>query len=431
MKRNISKIDLFFYGLLGLPLAFAGIPLYINAPDFYASNYGISLSSLGVILLIIRCIDAIQDPIIGIVTDRFAKLRPYIIICSTIVLSISFTLLFYPMNDNYLLWFSVTIFLATSSFSALTISLNTLGALWSDDKNQKTTIAGFREGLGLIGLMLAAMLPSVLQEKFEPKIAFLIVSGTLAILMLIAVSLFIVWQNRNKEIAFKTTDEKFSFKDFLKISRNTKKFFVIYTISMLASSIPSVLVLFFIRDRLGLESHIGLFLLAYFLSGAIGILIWQKTSVIYGKYKSWLFSMILAVIVFAFAYFLEESDIIPYLIICILSGVAFGADLVLPPSILADHIQDNNKESQASAHYGVLAFLAKLALALSAAIALPLLDFYGFEPNKQNNQTSLEVLSLTYAVIPCIIKLISITLLWIFNDEKAFNGSNNRSDNNA
>nr|MCH9704551.1 MFS transporter [Pseudomonadota bacterium] len=57
----MGKKELVAYGMLAMPLAFAGIPLYLHAPDFYATEFGISLASLGFVLLALRCIDAIQD----------------------------------------------------------------------------------------------------------------------------------------------------------------------------------------------------------------------------------------------------------------------------------------------------------------------------------------------------------------------------------
>ena len=42
----LSISSLLHYGLLALPVAFAGFPIYVLAPDNYASQFGVSLSSL-------------------------------------------------------------------------------------------------------------------------------------------------------------------------------------------------------------------------------------------------------------------------------------------------------------------------------------------------------------------------------------------------
>ena len=91
---------------------------------------------------------------------------------------------------------------------------------------------------------------------------------------------------------------------------------------------------------------------------------------------------------------------------------AFGADLALPPSILADHIQHQQNEANASLQFGLFTFIAKLALALASAITFPLLDWADFTAGQQNTEASLHALSLAYAAIPCAIKLLSVALLW-------------------
>ena len=53
------------YGLLGLPLAFVALPVYVHLPNFYAQTFGMSLGVLGAILLLTRCFDGLIDPWLG------------------------------------------------------------------------------------------------------------------------------------------------------------------------------------------------------------------------------------------------------------------------------------------------------------------------------------------------------------------------------
>jgi GPH family glycoside/pentoside/hexuronide:cation symporter len=62
------------YGLLGLPLAFVALPLYVVLPNHYAREFGVPLATLGAVLLGARLFDAFTDPLIGRATDRlFAR----------------------------------------------------------------------------------------------------------------------------------------------------------------------------------------------------------------------------------------------------------------------------------------------------------------------------------------------------------------------
>ena len=48
----------FSYGALGLPLAFVALPLYVVLPSHYAERHGVSLTTLGTVLLATRALAA-------------------------------------------------------------------------------------------------------------------------------------------------------------------------------------------------------------------------------------------------------------------------------------------------------------------------------------------------------------------------------------
>ena len=58
------------YGLMGLPLAFVALPLYVILPNYYARNFGFPLVALGAILLGARFFDALIDPLLGRWSDH-------------------------------------------------------------------------------------------------------------------------------------------------------------------------------------------------------------------------------------------------------------------------------------------------------------------------------------------------------------------------
>jgi len=223
------------------------------------------------------------------------------------------------------------------------------------------------------------------------------------------------------------------------LSPDSLRLFTVYAISMLASSIPAVLVIFYVRDLLKAENLTGVFLFLYFLSGALGMPVWKNLSQRLGKYKAWCFSNLLAVTGFIAAFFLGAGNIWSYALVCVVSGVALGADLTLPPSILADDIHAKGNDRFSGMHYAFLAFIAKASLALASAIAFPALDAAGFKPHTPNTAGALLALSAAYALIPCALKLVAAGLLQILfirshsggNDETIKNAGNSRISSDA
>ncbi len=411
-SKDVPRKQLFLYSLLAMPLAFAGMPLYVHAPDFYATEYNLSLSAMGMVLLLLRFIDAVQDPVIGFLSDKYASYRGRFMLVALTILGLAFAALFQTEMSQPLLWFGIMLFLATSAHSVVSINFNTLGGVWSRDAYQKTRITTYREALGIIGLLFAVTMPTLLSQYMSTGDAFNWVSLALFILVLLSLISFTKWYRTHRDLSVSKPKSRISYRKIWQAtSSQTRQFFGIYALSMLASSIPAITVLFFIRDLLGVEELAGLFLFLYFISGAVGMAFWQKISKRTNKYYAWAASMLLAAIAVFFSYFLTEGDIYQYTAICVLAGVSFGADLALPPSILADHIQNNKNEKNAALQFGFFAFIAKGALALGSIIALPLLDFAGFQAGQPNSEEALHQLSVVYAVIPCLIKLTSAVWL--------------------
>ena len=389
MNDTPPRTALFQYSFLALPLAFAGLPLYIHAPDHYTHNLGMNIGLIGIILLCIRLFDAFQDPVIGYISDKHAQRRFGIIGAGTIMLTVGMAAVFYGPH-SYIptaIWFTVSMILATLGFSIVTINLNMIGGFWHDDPSQRTRISAWREAFALSGLLLAATLPSALQNIKPAEEAFRIVFLVFAIIIILGFLFFTRFMRRispGHSITKHDTKKGLSF--FPILLGPDRSFFGVCFLTHLAAAIPGVMVLFFIRDYLEAGNLSGLFLFLYFIAGAALMAVWVKLADIIGKEGAWLSSMFLAVVTFIWAYFLQPGDIIAYGVICVLSGMALGADLALPPSILADRVTRQKTENQATQYYAVIAFIPKIAIAIASGVSFLILDSLGFVAGKENSQ---------------------------------------------
>ena len=411
-ESSITTGNLYKYSLLAAPVAFAGFPLYVLAPDFFATEYSISLASLGFILLFLRLFDAFQDPVIGIISDRFRRYIAIILVPAAVLLVLSIYGLFNLIYFSPLIWFVLCMGLAVTSYSILSINLNALGALWTEYKEAQTRIAAIRETFSLLGLILAVSLPNLLLNVAPEHQTYQWFGLILALLMMVSLITFLKWnQITRKNVQIRKTYHSF-FTNLKRLSSNTKMLLMVYLFSMVASSIPAVLVIFFVRDLLGVEAYSGLFLLLYFLSGAIFIPMWKRISQSQGKFRSWFLSMLFASGSFVWVFFLGTGDFWQFAVICVVSGAAFGADLIFPPAILADQVHESNAVNRASSYYASLTFTAKVSLALASAVSLPMLESFGFTPDSENSRSALFSLSVAYALVPCFLKCGAALLLW-------------------
>jgi GPH family glycoside/pentoside/hexuronide:cation symporter len=402
------------YGLLGLPLAFVALPLYVILPNHYARAFGVPLAALGAVLLLARLFDAFIDPFLGRLSDRlFAKSAQSVLLLgavSAVVLAAGFTLLFFPLvhGPNVLLaWATVMLMLTYSAYSALSVSHQSWGAMLGGNEAQRSRIVAWREALGLIGVVLASVTPVALGLPATTGIFFVaLAAGWLA------------WANAVRPVArAPMTSAVTGTAAMLRPFRhaNFRRLLAVFMFNGIASAVPATLVLFFIQDLLQAPPALeALFLGSYFLAAALSIPLWLALVKRIGLAASWLCGMALAIAVFSWATQVSAGQNSAFIAICALSGMALGTDLALPGAMLAGVIQTNGDSGHSEgAYFGWWNFATKLNLALAAGLALPLLGLFGYAPGVRAPQ-ALSALVIAYCVLPCVLKLLAAAGLYFF-----------------
>ncbi|MEQ3713717.1 MAG: MFS transporter, partial [Lentibacter sp.] len=180
-------------------------------------------------------------------------------------------------------------------------------------------------------------------------------------------------------------------------------------INSLPVALTSTLFLFFVQDKLGLDALAGPLLMLFFLAAALSVPLWSALVRRHGARRILPLAMTLAIVSFMGAALLPEGAALAFALICLASGAALGADMVILPVLFSTALA--RAGLSAGAAFGLWSFAGKLSLALAAALALPALQLAGYTPNAVNTPQALTTLTLAYAVIPCIIKIAAIILV--------------------
>jgi glycoside/pentoside/hexuronide:cation symporter, GPH family len=422
LAASPSAFRLAAYGALGLPLAMAALPIYVHVPKFYADTLGLSLAGVGGILLIARIFDAVQDPLLGWWSDRRRAnggTRWPFVAWGTLFMAMGMWGLFNPPQASAATlswWLVANLLVVYTAFSMVTVSYQAHGAEVTDDVAERTRVTAWREGFSLLGVFLAAALPEVLKQSSGEREAFAQFSLVFAPLALVAAVITIRGSPPAHGKAPPAHSAIFGAFTLPLKNRLFRKLLVVFVLNGIAASVPATLVLFFIEDVVRRPDLTAVFLIAYFAAGAMGLPFWVWLSKRIGKGKSWFAAMIVSIVAFVWAFLLGPDSVAAYFTICVLSGVGLGADLALPPSILADVIDEDEKAGSGrneGAYFGLWALTTKMNLAVSAGIALPLLGAFGYVPKAANSGESLFVLSAVYALLPCVLKLLAAVALWL------------------
>jgi Na+/melibiose symporter-like transporter len=400
------------YGLMGFPLAFFALPMYVMLPNHYAREFGVPLAALGAVMFATRLFDGLVDPWIGRWCDHLYRrsiasvLR--LVAFASVLLSLGLALLFFPpwRDPSMLLWASAALLMLTyASFSTVTLALQSWGALLGGGALVQSRLVAWREGLGLLGILFASVVPALLGLPWLVALCGAsLVAGCLALSRAPRPPLT---QVRSELSSASGVWRPFSRAPFVRL-------FAVFVINGIASAVPATLVLFFVQDRLQASSQMEpLFLGTYFLCAAASMPLWLQGVKRFGLARSWLAGMLLSVLVFIGTSALGAGDAMSFILICALSGLALGADLALPGTMLAGVMTRAGDLGQAQgAYFGWWNFAGKLNLALAAGSALPLLAWMGYQPGARD-ASSLQALTIAYCVIPCVLKLLAASLLYL------------------
>ena len=391
------------YSLFAAVINAAGLPIYIYAPKLYVDNYGVTLAALGAMLFALRLLDVVQDPLLGWISERLGRARPFAVAFAGGLLALSMIGLFAvtpPIAP--LLWFGVTLLGLFSAFSFLTINFYAQGiAKVGNNPKGHVKLAAWRETGALLGICVAAVAPTLLMGyDFDAFTAFAwgFAAATVA-------AIIWMWPEWTSRVQTEPTPIKAIWGD-----AQARRLLLLALVNATPLAVSSTLFLFYVESALGGVGWEGALLVLFFLAAACSSPIWSKLAGKFGEKPVLLTAMVLAIISFGYAYTLGQGDVIPFAIVCVLSGAAIGADLTLLPALFAKRmsiIAPNGGQG-----FGLWSLVSKFTLAFAAVVLLPLLEGAGFQSGAPSQpQEAIETLVVLYALVPSALKLVAIALL--------------------
>ena len=434
MAASIPWSHRLAYASPAFALAVVGIPLYVYLPKFYTDVVGADIALVGFVLLAIRLFDAVSDPIIGALSDRtkspLGRRRPWIAL-GVPPLIIALYLLFSPpalSAEGALLWFGVGLFVVFLAWTAITVPYESLGAELTQDYDERTAILSLRDGALILGTILAAASPAIIQGVLglgdgpdAERAKFRAVALSYAPLVVLA-CLACVWlvKERHGHRSSTALPSLRTLGARLK-NRPFRILLASYTIAAIGSNLPATLIPYYVDYVIG-DPNVEQYLLLYFLTGVVLLPFWVRLAKRVGKKPAWLAAAALNSLTFAGVFFLGPGDSEAYAILVIASGLGFGATLALPSAMQADVIdyeELRSGERKEGEIIGLWAVSKKLAAAFGVFLAFPILGAVGYVPNAAQPEAVVLTLKILYALVPSLFNLLGLWVAWHYPIDKA------------
>lgn len=402
--------------------------------DFLINLAGLRPGVAGAILLIVKLWDAVNDPIVGWLTDKtqsaMGRRRPWLLFGA-----IPFGLAFFlhwvvpPLDDAGRFWYYLIVALALdTALTMVGVPYTALTAELTPDYDERTSLNAFRFGFSILGGVLAAFFHTQIVAAFpgQPLIGNAV---SIFIWAVVSVAGFLITFAGTREPEYRPmvqANEPGFIEGFLIAFRNRAFVLVtvIYLLSWLTLQFVQNNLFIYARDWVGVDVGVfGFILLALQFSAFAWLLVWTRVSERVGKQRVYYIGATVFVAVLLGLFFVQPNQTPLLFVLAVVAGAGVSVCYLVPWSLLPDVIELDELETgqrREGIFYGFFVFLQKLGLSLGLFISGQVLDLAGYIPAEPGQavppQPESVLLALRFLVGPvgALIILLSFIAVYLY-----------------
>ncbi|MGB1190116.1 MAG: MFS transporter [Pseudomonadales bacterium] len=415
---SITKSTAWIYGSVSLPLAIISYPLAVWIPRLYSTEIGIDLGLIGLVIFSAAIFDALSDPAMGFMSDRFqtrwGRRKPWIAI-GVPIYAVAVWMLLNPDQGSTVLYLALFFILLRLATTILGLPYAAWGMELSGEYHARTMIQSAREKYVLAGLIVASAIVLISEEVFDNRTASFVLSNfSWVIVTLLPITALLVLM-KVPEVSVPKAPTVSLFQSVKSMGRN-RLFFRLLAIELLIAggeNFRNTLSLFFVQDYIGAD-RVGRLYVLYFGIGLLAIPIWDWIAHRFGKHQSLAAAMVLVSIISIACFMLEHGQVTEFYVLFALKGFCFGAFAYLPRAMLADVVDfDTVKSGNArpASYFAILGFMTKCAASFGG-LSLPILGLVGYSVavDVVNGPNELLWLGILYAIVPTALFVVAFYL---------------------
>ena len=429
ISEKLDRITKIAYGAgdLGPAIVAAINGFFLNA--FLLDVAGLRPVYAGTIFLLIKIWDAVNDPIVGALTDRtssrWGRRRPWLLF-GAIPFGLAFFLQWVvpPLGEvGKFFYYLVVAVLLDSAYTAVNVPYAALTPELTHDYDERTSLSSYRFSFSILGGVLAAFFHSTIIGLFDSPYTGYMVSAAIWSFFIIVPN-FITFAF-TKEVHFQEERPVGpNFIEGLRITFRNKAFIyviLIYLLAWLSIQFVQNNLLLYVKYWIGAEEQFGFLILAIQFSSFIFVLIWTKVSSRIGKQNVYYLGMSFWIVVAVLLFFIQPGQVTLLFILAIIAGAGVSIGYLIPWSMLPDVIELDELETgqrREGIYYGFFVFLQKLGLSLGLAISNYVLEIAGYinqipgGPLPQQPQGALLALRAFVSLVPMVILLSSFIVVY-------------------
>lgn len=426
-RLSVGRKLAYGIGDLGPALVASIQGFFLNA--FLLDVAGIRPGAAGIIFLIVKIWDGVNDPLIGRLTDRtntrWGRRRPWLLF-GAIPFGLAWVLqwLVPDLSPTGLFWYYLVVaLLLDTGFTAVNVPYAALTPELTQDYDERTSLNSYRFSFSILGGLAALAVHGILIESFPSvtqgyAISAAVMGGVIILSNLITFAF-------TKESHFKEipSEDDPGFLEGVKIALSNRPFLyvvAIYLLSWLCVQFVQANMLLYVRYWVGGEESFIQLAFALQLSAFVFLLVWSRVSQSWGKQRVYYVGMSFWIAVELVLFFVQPGQFNLLLILAILAGVGVSVAYLIPWSMLPDVVDLDELETgqrREGIYYGFFVFWQKLGISLGLALSNFALEATGYInatdlTNLPEQPTAvLTALRIFVSLVPAIILLLSFPIV--------------------
>ena len=414
---------------------------------FFTNVAGLDPGLAGSILLIGKIWDAINDPMVGALSDRteskWGRRLPWML-WGAVPFGFFFFLQWVvphfsdnPSTNQWgLFWYYVVISIFSNAFyTVVNLPYTALTPELTQNYDERTSLNSFRFAFSISGSILSLIVALVLFGVFpnDPIKQYLLIGGVCAVLSVLPLYWCVfgirerVLEGEARRQANPPPPQTMSYWEQLKAAFRNRPFLYvvgIYLCSWLAVQNTVAIIPYFVQNWMGLaEQDFTQVVIAVQVTGLIMLFVWTAVSKRVGKKAVYFMGMSVWVIAQIGLFLLQPGQVVWMYVLAVMAGFGVSTAYLVPWSMIPDVIELdelNTGQRREGLFYGYMVLLQKVALAIGVFLVGQSLQVSGFlktvagEPKPIQPDSALWAIRLMIGPIPAVILLIGLVLAYFY-----------------
>jgi len=397
---------------------------------FFTDVAGLTPALAGSVLLFGRLWDAINDPLVGWLSDRtesrLGRRYPWMLL-GVIPLSICFVLLWTvpPVTTQWGLfsYYAVLSLFAFASLTAVQLPYTALAAELSDDYDERTALISMKSAFSIGGSILGLVMAQIIFERVnDPAAQYRLLgqlSASLAVFMIVICVLGTYrryWQvQANRPRLAPNAAATSLLSDIRSVFRNAafRKILGLYLCGWVGIQLTAAMLPYFVDVWMGLpESHFARMALTVQGTAIAMVIVWERVARLSGKRTVFLLGAPLAVLALSALITLQPGEVFMMYVLGVFAGMGVATMYMVPFSMLPDVVDLDELETglrREGLYFSAVVFLQKLGIAVALFASGSFLGLTGFAADAESQPLAvLWAIRLLIGPLPAILLLGSL-----------------------